>query len=410
MKQPALLTTTSDDSSSGTNVHTSRSVLVAATVDTLDLIGSRNGDFHTPNPHNYRHTVQTVTTKYHTARKVIDGTRSIRTVESGATYPQGSFPSPMDSNNVYNTALGRLGEAIRGTTDLSIDGFQIGQSVKLVKQLLSVRKVVEYIASKTWRDTSVALRRRSAVVRNYRSTALERKRQREFAYHKTLYENPMKQVGSVWLAFQYGIRPTMQTIYDVVKQNHVRAGNSMQIKSSSGSPGVYAKQVERRNTNAEINSYSRVVTVFENSIRIKFGGSYLPSGSQLEAASRLTSLNPVSIAWELLPFSFVVDWFYDVGGYLRATETAMISNLGSFSGYQTGTTRMSYSEMILYSGKDPQGFDHVGSVAFSNVRTTFGRLVLTSVPYPRKPRFKADLGAGRLLNAAALLAQLLKRK
>ena len=40
--------------------------------------------------------------------------------------------------------------------------------------------------------------------------------------------------------------------------------------------------------------------------------------------STYTSMNPASIKWELVPYSFVVDWFYDIGSYLRGCETSTI--------------------------------------------------------------------------------------
>jgi hypothetical protein len=43
-------------------------------------------------------------------------------------------------------------------------------------------------------------------------------------------------------------------------------------------------------------------------------------------ASRLGLINPASVAWELVPFSFVVDWFTGFGSYLDSfTELAGLS-------------------------------------------------------------------------------------
>jgi hypothetical protein len=41
------------------------------------------------------------------------------------------------------------------------------------------------------------------------------------------------------------------------------------------------------------------------------------SNPNLYLASQLGFVNPAAIAWELVPFSFVVDWFVNVGEFLN---------------------------------------------------------------------------------------------
>jgi len=120
-----------------------------------------------------------------------------------------------------------------------------------------------------------------------------------------------------------------------------------------------------------------------------------------------TSLNPVSIAWELVPYSFVADWFIDVGGYLRSLESACLYGQGFKSGY------------IVYGYKDKQdGFlDGQGK---SGNTLTFGsanayvyqsykrRGRVGVYPLPVLPHFKADLGWQRLISGASLLKNFLR--
>jgi hypothetical protein len=126
--------------------------------------------------------------------------------------------------------------------------------------------------------------------------------------------------------------------------------------------------------------------------------------------SRWGSLNPLSIAWELTTLSFVVDWLYDVGGYLRSLETAMLYNSNFHSGYYTqlwahqGSWNGKAYTRVYSSGTYYAEMQGVSSWKY----TRFSRNVLGSYPLPRAPAFKIDLGSERLLSAAALLAQHLR--
>lgn len=49
---------------------------------------------------------------------------------------------------------------------------------------------------------------------------------------------------------------------------------------------------------------------------VKQGATFTLENKNLFLANRLGLVNPAAVAWELVPFSFVVDWFTNFGGYL----------------------------------------------------------------------------------------------
>lgn len=369
----------------------------------LSGVSSAVGNFKTPNPQAYNHLSSDGQYISYTEFRVLDDGRTYNYSKSGSSASTLSFFSFTDPG-AYNSCVAKLGEFIRGSLDLSIDTFQGKQTIALAKRLLSVRKIVTYLVESTIKDESLMRRRRSTVVRN-RVYAIKRSRKDNFAVRQKLFHNPMKEVGSLWLEFQYGLRPTLQSIHDLVSGEADRAGNHMTIKSPSGRLGVQAQQQEEKKVVSKGSWYTDT-SVYRTTFRYKMGGTYLPSSSHLESLSRLSSLNPANILWELLPFSFVIDWFIDVGGTLRSIETAMISNLGTFQGYQTFTKRDFVSNVQSFNGV-VNSITRIGSITDSKTRTSKSRVKLTSVPYPRRPRFGANLGSGRLLNAAALLSQVL---
>jgi hypothetical protein len=126
--------------------------------------------------------------------------------------------------------------------------------------------------------------------------------------------------------------------------------------------------------------------------------------------SRWTSLNPYSIAWELMPYSFVVDWVYDVGGFLRNLETYFVNDFKFQNGYRSNLAAFQGSFRDLYSFTDHQIYPGGTDFFYGSCEgIRFQRSVLNSYPCPQLPRLQANLGSSRLLNGAALLAQFLGR-
>jgi len=128
----------------------------------------------------------------------------------------------------------------------------------------------------------------------------------------------------------------------------------------------------------------------------------------LHNRARWSSLNPVAIGWELVPYSFVVDWFIDVGSYLRDLETYWLFNSIFRGGYKSTLFRGQLSGTCGYSDFFAANyFTAVKAIAATrnHKKTQFNRVLLSSYPCPNLPRVNTDLSSGRLLTAAALLAQ-----
>lgn len=127
---------------------------------------------------------------------------------------------------------------------------------------------------------------------------------------------------------------------------------------------------------------------------------YAVANSRLNSIANYTSLNPVSIVWELIPYSFVVDWFTNVGGYLRNLESSLLYGSDFAYGYRSDLS-------VQHETQGAAG----GNNAYSEVAAgdyllvTFRRSILNASPTPRFPSFNPKLGTTRLLSAASLLGQ-----
>lgn len=123
--------------------------------------------------------------------------------------------------------------------------------------------------------------------------------------------------GSVsrdFLAISYGWRPLLSDIYGACEE--------LARVSTYQSPAnkVSASATYRDNGSYTVNPgypypHSTVTSSFEctASGTIEYG-----VGSQMAATAASTGItNPASVIWELIPYSFVVDWFLPVGNYLN---------------------------------------------------------------------------------------------
>jgi hypothetical protein len=272
----------------------------------------------------------------------------------------------------YTEALSSLTELVRGNIDLSVDAFQLGQT----------KTMVEDIVSRT---------------RNLTKFALKFKRK------------PLKETGKLWLEFQYGIRPTMQTLYEAY--NKVYSPPQPKITTLSSRGAAQKDYVKSVNLTTPLPGGAPLVTHSLSSsgrmrcelgVRMEFGA--LDVVQELHGWS---SMNPLSIGWELLPFSFVADWFLDVGGYVRNFETYLGYKNLFRSGWITysGVSKSSLGSQI---NRTPVVGPLSGVSSGLYHHKHKDRKPLTGYPVPKLPHFNVDLSSGRLLNAAALLSQFLK--
>lgn len=270
--------------------------------------------------------------------------------------PCSQWPAASD---LYNSALSKLNEKVRGTLDLSVGLAQAGQTARMFgatdKLLLLAKLRLGGLSS-------------------------------------------VKAISSAWLEYRYGWSPLLSDIYGSLDESiRVVINNIERVKARSSEGLAPQSQV---NAPSSVGTFTGTVShsgkhVCEIGIRFRTNGHDI---------DRWASLNPVSIAWELTPYSFVVDWFLDIGGYIRNLETSLLYSNSFVDGYVTRGTFTDSKFIGFIKNADSQGY------AQSSLRYRYlNRTLLTSYPSPRLPSFKADLGSGRLLNAAALLGALFKR-
>jgi hypothetical protein len=338
----------------------------------LDNVASVSGDHKAPNPHQFKTHRLTYGTGFTWAGDNRNWTRITGDQAVGfALSPTGSSAKAF----VYNKCLSKMYEKIRGDVDLSVDAFQARQSTAMMSQRF-----------KQARDVFTKQAPHAIAEMIDIANRLRRSNPRDW--------------GSLWLEWTYGWKPLAGSVFG--------AAQGMVAACSPPGSGVSAMPVRENASEKGTHQFTRTVdsegvirTRAEDSVyQCRIVAFYAMTTGGLNSVAGLTSLNPVSIAWELVPYSFVADWFVDVGSYLRNMESSLLYGSDFVGGYLNERSKITVVETA--NGGD---IDFAAQASGEVEIKEFKRSVLGSSPMPRPPSFNAQLGVSRLISAASLLSQ-----
>jgi hypothetical protein len=201
-------------------------------------------------------------------------------------------------------------------------------------------------------------------------------------------------MGGVWLEYSYGWKPLVQDIYTAV--NVVQ--RPFPFRTVRGKAhGKYALSVPYGNYTTH--QYYWGISHYSWDIRLLLQANVSVSNWVAWRANELGLTNPLSVAWEVIPFSFAVDWFVPIGNYLQSLTDFVGLNLeDSFVTWYGTLTRddqpMWFGQTNVYPHQQDQRVDLTR------------RLVIPSPPklHPRFTGFYSARGA----NAIALLTTTLR--
>lgn len=139
-------------------------------------------------------------------------------------------------------------------------------------------------------------------------------------------------------------------------------------------------------------------------------GQIIARVSEANVAQLSGLLDPASVAWELLPWSFVADWFLPIGDYLAA-RSFVSSITGEFATTKTTRTSCSYTAMVI-TNSPPITETRPKTGYHSTTKVDVTRTVSTTlqVPLPNFKTFDKVASWRHCANAVALLTQLGSKK
>lgn len=138
---------------------------------------------------------------------------------------------------------------------------------------------------------------------------------RQLARSKSLGEH----AAAEYLKYVYGWKPLMQDIYGTMSFLQEMGKSKAFLLSGTGSASQQGQTAVNTIEDLSFNATSHHGPHEEKvNVKCKLWGRIDPNCTALLALNQLGLLNPLSLAWELVPWSFVVDWVIPIGSTLNA--------------------------------------------------------------------------------------------
>lgn len=327
---------------------------------------------------------------------------------SGSFAFSGYYGDPIDSPAGYltNQCL------IKCRNKLKSFGEDENYSLDLATALAE-RKQTERLTVDTVKKLAKAIRaaRRLDAVKTFQVLGLlavkgpKNRRRKHYADSiKRLRAKTWKSPHELWLAAQYGWKPLLSdcytsaiALYEAEKERTVLTARVVSTAKDGKNTSKLVSQV--------IGTFAcRCRKHLDVKHKVKVRLDYVKSNSPLTPLAQLGLTNPLNVAWELVPFSFVVDWFIPVGAFLSSLD----ASIGwTFKGgtLSITTTQKSWAEVRDYSTSESGGTAITGALTCSGKgrQFQFTRSVYSSEPFPTMPSFKPSASGLHVANGIALL-------
>jgi hypothetical protein len=220
-------------------------------------------------------------------------------------------------------------------------------------------------------------------------------------------------IADDFLAFMFGVKPLLNDLYAASKILEEMEESRMELEVivfRANSHIVYKDTV----VSTPLGAY-KVSGKYEISYVVKFSAS----DSASRWLSRLGLVNPGEIAWELTPWSFVLDWF--------ASFSEVVSQSTAIIGlhFLTGTKTVTHTQEIKKIGSEPGNFGMGTALSWgpelsgfsgvfidgSFIHETKDRSVLTELPgFTNELFIKDPLSQTHVAEAIALTVQKLMKR
>jgi len=200
--------------------------------------------------------------------------------------------------------------------------------------------------------------------------------------------------ADAWLGFTYGVKPLMRDVYGAMDALSIAKAREVVVHV------VRASVSESFSDSAATSTCKGSVTG-----RIQASGkfTYQVENPLLFTLDQLGVINPLALTWELIPFSFVVDWFIPIGNFLRGVVPP--PGISQVSGYTYVKAKGSTVRATNIGSPGPAGW-HTSLVTREIYKD---RRIFTG--FPRVTLVVPDLSLtkSQLMSGISLLVNLLHR-
>lgn len=298
-------------------------------------------------------------------------------------------PADLDVSKANAEALVRFNQRIRAVRTAFEGGVflgELGQTLRMIRNpAMGLRKMAT-----DFRQVAQAIRRQkvSAI-----TAALKR---------ATIARN----LADAWLEVQFGWKPLLHDIDDASKALAIyNARKSLETRRITAKSQVDGSSTDTTTGSAVAAMYWRLrerttghcLVIYRGAMRVK-----AKDPQEMDAA--LIGFDPSSFvptAWELIPYSFLIDYFTNIGGIITGW-----SNLFTELSWCNRTEKV-WNKLVIRSEKDPNspyGYTSFAPAEFVGERIRVSRAEFTGSLVPEFVFRVPSMDSLRWLNIAALIA------
>lgn len=189
------------------------------------------------------------------------------------------------------------------------------------------------------------------------------------------------------LAYNFGIAPLVGDLYSAVEALRLKLAAPILCRTSASVKRPIEDYVKIGANHFEVEgSIRQRATIYYEMDPTQFKSEYFDFG------------NPIEWAWELIPFSFVVDWVLPVGDYL--------GGLDALNGIVTNSIRGTVTTKLTEKWKGRWSDAEFAVRPFTGSFRSYKREgILNTIPAPL-PVWSPSLTWKRVMNATAILTQM----
>lgn len=202
-----------------------------------------------------------------------------------------------------------------------------------------------------------------------------------------------------WLELQYGWQPLLSDVYGLAQYlEKSKAYKKREVITSVVHRQVHETALYKGDT-------AWTTEVKESTYTVKYV-VYFSEDDVVQTSTALGLGNPAAVAWELVPFSFVVDWFLPIGSFLENLDATVgrVFVKGCVTEFYRGrhTAFATGAPSKVVNG---QRYDN--NIKTEDMVETIwcSRVPLTAFPAPQFPIYQNPLSVHHAATAFALLAQ-----
>jgi hypothetical protein len=230
----------------------------------------------------------------------------------------------------------------------------------------------------------------------------------EKRFNRAFGRDARKAASSTWLEYRYGWKPFMKDVQDAVNtvMDQVERPSSGvgRVRAQSSNSTITVERNSRVFVDTDVNIYIRGNVILELTESTRATWAFRPSAGA--TPGRFGLVNPLEVAWELIPLSFVADWFAPIGSYIRSLDVPYTTeHVGGSYGTRCASVRKIVATKCERIGASWSGFD--GTSTWLEVKR-LKMLNLPTLELADMP-FRFDLGSAQVASAIALLHQALSR-